>query len=96
MVSELTSGGQIRIPVIRGSKFAGGGKNLRNAGGSRVIPKAPSGSKGGGGGKKGGGGGNKGSSKKPKTEKPKEDKTDPYHMVNRALDDQKTKLKEIQ
>lgn len=103
MVSELTSGGQIRIPVIRGSKFAGGGKNLRNAGGSRVTPKAPSGNKGGGGGKKGGGdgkkgggGGNKGSSKKPKTEKPKEDKTDPYHMVNRALDDQKIKLKEIQ
>ena len=84
MVNSMAQNGQITLPIIKGSKFAGGSKNLRNAGGSRITPSS-SGNK--------GGSGKKGSSpksstpKKAKTEKTKEDKTDPYHMVNRALDD---------
>ena len=88
----LQDGKTIRIPIIKGSKFGRG--NLRQFGGSRVVPKAPSGGKGGGG--KKGGSGNKGSSaKKPKQEKPKEVKTDPYHKINRQLDDQQRKLKKL-
>lgn len=91
LYSQYKNAGKITLFSIRGSKFKGGTNALTKAGGSRVTPKAPSG---GGGGKKGGGG-NKGSSKKAKTEKPKQVKTDPYHKINRQLDDQQRKLKKL-
>lgn len=93
LYSQYKNAGKITLFSIRGSKFKGGTNALTKAGGSRVVPKAPSG---GGGGKKGGGGGKgSGSAKKPKQEKPKEVKTDPYHKINRQLDDQQRKLKKL-
>ena len=97
--NSLHSAGITTIPIIKGSKFAGGSRNLRNIGGSRVTPKAPSSS----GGKKGGGG--KGSTPKtttietkaaPQRTAKKQADYDPYEQVTKRYQRQQDIIDELQ
>lgn len=91
LANQVASGQSVTIPVITGSKFAGGGINTGNLGGNRTAPKSTGGGGGKGGkGKKGGGG------KKVQPAKKKEIKKDPYHDVNRQLGVVEDNLKKLQ
>ena len=92
LANQVASGQSVTIPVITGSKFAGGGVNTGNIGGNRTAPKSTGGGGGKGGkGKKGGGKG-----KKVQPAKKKEIKKDPYHDVNRQLGVVEDNLKKLQ
>lgn len=92
LANQVASGQSVTIPVITGSKFAGGGVNTGNIGGNRTAPKSTGGGGGKGGkGKKGGGKG-----KKVQPAKKKEIKKDPYHDVNRQLGIVEDNLKKLQ